>query len=110
MKLKDCTKEELIFVIGRLQLHGLTAGDYYINRALRDVEERRESQKTEEAKRLSKLANEKHLEYMKLISPYIGQPIASIPDEIIEKADAAQKECETANLRWFKLMGIKIKK
>ncbi len=110
MKLKDCTKEELIFVIGRLQFYGLDVGDYYINRALRDVEERRESQKIEEAKRLLKHANEKHLEYMKLISPYIGQPITSIPDEVVEKADAAQKEFETANLRWCKLMGIKTKK
>lgn len=110
MKLKDCTKEELIFVIERLRFYGLTAGDYYISRALRDVEERREIQKIEEAEQLSKLANEKHLEYVKLISSYIGQPITSIPDEIVKKADAAQKECEAAHLRWFKLMGIKIKK
>ena len=110
MKLKDCTKEELIFVIGRLQFYGLTAGDYYIGRALRDVEERRESRKMEEAKRLSKLASEKHLEYMDLIRPYIGRPITDIPEEIIKKADAAKKECAAVNLKWFKLMGIKIKK
>lgn len=110
MKLKDCTKEELIFVIERLQFYGLTAGDYYISRALCDVEERRESQRNEEANRLSKLANEKHLEYLDLIRPYVGQPITSIPEEVIKRADAAQKECDAANLKWFKLMGIKIKK
>lgn len=110
MKLKDCTKDELIFVIERLKFYGLTAGDYYVNRALSDVAERRENQKHEEAERLVKLANEKHLEYMDLVRPYIGQPIANMPKEIIQKADAAQKECESANLKWFKLMGIKIKR
>lgn len=110
MTLKDCTKDELIFVIDRLKLYGLTSGDYYVNRALSDVAERRENQKHEEARRLAELANEKHLEYMDLICPYVGQPITSIPKEIIQKADAAQKACESANLKWFKLMGIKIKR
>ncbi len=44
MKLKDCTKEELIFVIERLQFYSLS-GDYYVQRALGDVEEEREARK-----------------------------------------------------------------
>ena len=110
MTLKDCTKDELIFVIERLQFYGLTAGDYYVRRALCDVEERREEQKAEKARQLSEYANKKHREYMGLIGPYVGRPIADIPDDIAQKADAAQKECEAANLKWFRLMGIKIKR
>jgi len=44
VKLKDCTKEELIFVIERLQFYSLS-GDYYVQRALGDVEEEREARK-----------------------------------------------------------------
>ena len=42
--MKDCTKEELIFVIERLQFYSLS-GDYYVQRALGDVEEEREARK-----------------------------------------------------------------
>ena len=46
MTLKDCTKEELIFVIERLQLYTLS-GTEYVQRALEDVEMRREERKHE---------------------------------------------------------------
>ena len=52
MKLKDCTKAELIFVIKRLQLYSLSDG-HYIQLALRDVEEEREARKLREARQLS---------------------------------------------------------
>lgn len=51
MTLKDCTKEELIFVIKRLQFYSLSS-DYYVRRALCDVEEEREHRRLEEARRL----------------------------------------------------------
>ncbi len=41
MTLKECTKEELIFVIKRLQMYSLSDG-HYIRLALLDVEEERE--------------------------------------------------------------------
>lgn len=52
MTLRDCTKEELIFVIERLQFYHLS-GDYYIQRALCDVAEQREERKLEDARRLT---------------------------------------------------------
>ena len=51
MRLKDCTKEELIFVIKRLQMYSLSDG-HYIRLALRDVEEERETRKLREARQL----------------------------------------------------------
>ena len=45
MKLKDCTKAELIFVIKRLQMYSLSDG-HFIQLALRDVEEEREARRT----------------------------------------------------------------
>lgn len=110
MTLKDCTKEELIFVIERLQFYGIDSGDYYVRRALSDVEERRDERKIERMRRLTKLADAKNREYTELLAPYEGQPFINIPDEVLRKADAAQKECRAANLEWFKLAGIKIRK
>jgi hypothetical protein len=52
MKLSDCTKEELLFVIKRIQFYSLS-GDYYVQRALGDVKEEREARKLREARRLS---------------------------------------------------------
>ena len=110
MTLKDCTKDELIFVIERLQFYGLTAGDYYVRRALCDVEERREEQKHSKADQLLNRAALKQLEYIHLLEPYEGKPLVDIPEDVIKKASAAQKECEAANREWMKLMGIKTKK
>lgn len=67
MKLKDCTKEELLFVIERLQLYNLS-DDYYIQRVLCDVKERRASRKLEEARRLSALFSQKWQEYIDILS------------------------------------------
>ena len=110
MTLKDCTKEELIFVIKRLQFYGLTTGDYYIRRALCDVEERREDKKHAEAMRLAAYSHQKRQEYIDLLTPYEGKPLIDIPDSVIKKADAAMKEAQKADRQWNKLMGIKITK
>ena len=48
MKLKDCTKEELIYVIERLQLYN-PSQKHFLFRALNDVEMRREEKKFDEA-------------------------------------------------------------
>ncbi len=66
MKLKDCTKAELIFVIKRLQLYSLSDG-HYIQLALRNVEEEREARKLREARQLSGLQNQKMQEYIALM-------------------------------------------
>lgn len=110
MTLKDCTKEELIFVIERLHMYELTSSDYYVRRALCDVEERREMRKHERMKQLSELSAQKQREYAALLAPYEGQPFVNIPDDVLLKADELQKESRAANLEWFKLAGIKIRK
>lgn len=66
MKLKDCTKAELIFVIKRLQMYSLSDG-HFIQLALRDVEEEREARRLREARQLSGLQNQKMQEYIALL-------------------------------------------
>lgn len=105
MNLKDCTKDELIFVIKRLQLYSLSDG-HYIQLALRDVEEEREARKLEEARRLSGLQNQKMQEYIALMRPYEGMPLKDIPENVFAKADAALQEARAADMKWRKLMGF----
>ncbi|MEY8386697.1 hypothetical protein AALC17_05255 [Oscillospiraceae bacterium 38-13] len=105
MKLSDCTKEELIFVIERLQLYNLS-DNYYIQRVLCDVEERRESRRLEEARCLSALFSQKWQEYIDILSPYDGKLLKDIPPEVLNRADTAMKEVQAADMKWRKLMGI----
>ncbi len=106
MTLKDCTKEELIFIIKRLQFYSFSGGSYYVDRALRDVEYERESKRLAEAKRLSSHAAQKLQEYIDLLAPYEGKRIIDIPDSVIKKADVAMKAAQAADSKWDKLMGI----
>lgn len=104
MTLKDCTKEELIFVIKRLQFYHLS-GEYYIQRALCDVEEERERRRLEEARRLAALQNQKMQEYISLMRPYEGVSLMNVPEDVLNQADAAIKESQAADMKWRKLMG-----
>ena len=110
MTLKDCTKDELIFVIERLQFYGLTAGDFYIRRALCDVEDKRERRKYEEIERLSGVMSKKAREIDQLYLPYDDNPYCQIPDDVVAKAEIIAREYDKARLKWYKLMGIKTKK
>ena len=105
MKLKDCTKAELIFVIKRLQLYSLSDG-HYIQLALRDVEEEREARKLREARQLSGLQNQKMQEYIALMRPYEGVPLKDIPEDVFAKADAVLREARAVDMKWRKLMGF----
>lgn len=105
MTLKDCTKEELIFVIKRIQLYSLS-NDHCVQRALCDVAEQREERKPDEARRLSALQNQKMQEYISLMRPYEGRSLMDVPEDVLNRADAAIKEAHSADMKWRKLMGI----
>lgn len=105
MTLRDCTKEELIFVIKRLQFYSLS-NDHCVQRALGDVEEEREARKLREAQRLSALQNQKMQEYISLMSPYDGAPLMDIPEDVFSRAHAALQEARAADIKWRKLMGF----
>nr|WP_326174971.1 hypothetical protein [uncultured Oscillibacter sp.] len=105
MKLKDCTKAELIFVIKRLQMYSLSDG-HFIQLALRDVEEEREARRLREARQLSGLQNQKMQEYIALMRPYEGVPLKDIPEDVFAKADAVLREARAVDMKWRKLMGF----
>ena len=106
MKLKDCTKAELIFVIKRLQLYSLSDG-HYIQLALRDVEEEREARKLREAPAaVGSPESEKCRNISHLMRPYEGVPLKDIPEDVFTKADAVLQEARSADMKWRKLMGF----
>lgn len=107
MTLKDCTKDELIFVIERLKFYGFTAGDHYIRRALNDVEMQREDRKFEQSRQLREQAQKKFEEYSDLVRAYEGKPISDIPAGIMNKAAAIAREYDELNRKWLKVAGIK---
>ena len=105
MKLKDCTKEDLIYVIERLQLYN-PSQKHFLFRALNDVEMRREEKKFDEAKRISAYSSQKRQEYIDLLAPYEGKRLIDIPASVLEKADTAMREAQKADCKWNKIMGI----
>lgn len=109
MKLKDCTKEELIFVIKRLQFYSLS-NDHCVQRALGDVEEEREARKLEEARRLTDVRLQNLQQYNELLGPYEGKSFSDIPQDVMDRAVAALERYEAADMKWRKLMGIHVAK
>lgn len=106
MTLKDCTKEELIFVIERLQSYNLSS-DYYVRRALCDVAEQREERKLEKARRLMDVRLQNLQQYNDLLGPYEGKPFSDIPQDVLDQAISALERYEGAEKKWMRLMGIR---
>lgn len=106
MTLNDCTKAELLYVIGHLKSCLFSGGDYQVSRALTDIEYKREKAKLSEAKKLSDLSRRKMKEYIDLLSPYEGKTLGDVPSSVLKAAHRAMKEAKAADDKWLKLMGI----
>lgn len=103
MTLKQCTKEDLIWIIDKLCQMALGDGEYYLNIALNDLQHQKNIKRIHEADRYAKLAAEKRREYAKLLEPYEGKSFFSIPMEICKKADKLMEEAQKADMQWRKL-------
>lgn len=105
MTLTNCTKEELIFIIERLQLYN-PSQKHFVLRALNDVAMQREEKKLARADQFADLSFKKRQEYIDLLAPYEGKRLVDIPASVLKKADAAMREAQKADCRWNKIMGI----
>lgn len=105
MTLKDCTKEELIYIVnyiaGRI---GLQNKDYYIKSALSEVEYERKRKKLDRAEELNQLSAKKRAEYIELLKGYDGMKLVEIPLGVIYEAEALLKEAEKADKEFDKIM------
>lgn len=108
MKLQDCTRDELIFIIDQFKLHSLSSGEYYLTQALNDVELKRQEKMFAEADRLAGLAYQKRMEYIDLLSPYEGVPIIDVPLEVMDEAAVLLKEAQALGRKANRLLGIRL--
>lgn len=108
MKLTDCTKAELLWVIDRADVLSLGGCCRYTGMALRELECKRERARLDKADELAKTAKKYADEYCAIMKHYDGRRLIDIPTDVIKKADAALKRSREANAQWAKLMGIKI--
>ena len=104
MTLKDCTKEELIYIIKHLTHFDIS--NFHLNQALNDVRYERERKKFDEADKLNKIWAENTRKYCEVLKPYEGMRIIDIPREVIEKAEEYRKAADEANKKYEKIMNI----
>lgn len=104
-KLRKLSKEDLIWCILEYEKHNL--GWPSVDTILADLQYKKEEEKIDRCKKLSKKAHDKTMEYYALIKPYEGKPLAEVPDEVYEQAAKLLREAETADKEWFRLSGIK---
>lgn len=108
MKLQDCTKAELLWVIEQAERHSLGNISYCIEMALVDLKHKREIDLMYQAKEQLEIANKSAMEYVEILKPYEGKKISEVPMDVLKKADSALKRSRIANRKWAKLMGIKM--
>lgn len=104
MTLEQCSKADLLWVIGRMCMYGL--GKRELNRALDDLDYEKEKARINEADKYAKLAHEKRQDYIDLLHPYSGMKLGDIPTSVLKKASELQKQADAADQKWAKLMGV----
>ena len=107
MKLSDCTKADLLWIIKTMCKYDLS--DRNLRLALNDLEYEKEQERLDRADHLVKTAFAASQRYIELIKPYEGMPLTDVPMDVLKQADAAMAESRAANKQWAKLMGVKMK-
>lgn len=106
MNLTDCTKSELIWVIEQAGKLSLGNTEYYIDRALNDLQFQREMERIEKAEKLTEISRKATEEYVQLLKPYEGK-LSEVPLDVLRKADLALKRSKEANEKYCRLMRVK---
>ena len=107
MKLNDCTKADLLWLIKRMCQ--LNLSDRALHTALRDLEYHKEREQTGKAQQQLEIQRAATNRYIEILRAYEGKPISAVPMAVLEEADAALAEARAADRKWRKLMGVKVK-
>lgn len=100
MTLKDCTKEELIFIINRLSW----LNESHLQTILHDVEYERVKKKLEEAEKLNRVASDYRQKFNEILKKHKDKKLTDIPLSEIKEAEHYLKEAEKADKKYEKLM------
>lgn len=106
MKLSQCSKTDLLWIIDRLRMMRLSGFDSYLNRALSDLLFKKTEERLDAANKYMEISCQKRQEWIELLAPYVGLPIKDIPLQVLEQADALLKAAQAADKKWGKLMKI----
>ena len=104
MKLRDCTKAELLWVIQRAREHSLGSINGYIDHALSDLRFQRAEDRLKRAEELSKEADQARGKFVELMRPYDGKRYMDIPRNILEAAKAAIQRADKLDREYLKIM------
>lgn len=99
MKLTNCTKAELIFVVERL-----AQSSPLLPVVLFEVKLRRMEDINGKADVQIQIVAEARQRACDLLYPYRGQPTVSIPEQVLEEAASAMADADRADRRWEELM------
>ena len=101
MTLKECTKEELIYILNRISR--FSDYDYHINLALNEIEYKHQMKKIDEAQKWAEIAHDKRKEALELLKCYEGHKFSDIPPEILTQARKLFDEATAADNKWEKI-------
>lgn len=104
MTLKECTKEELMFIINRFKHYAFSQGDYYLQRCLHDLEYERAKKKIAEAENWSKVSDSCRQRYIEIMKKYEGAKLIDIPISELKEAEQCLKDAERADKKYVKIM------
>lgn len=107
MTLAECTKDELIWLIKRIEKREYMTAKAAVAQALIDLEFERQQRRFREADSAMAKAFKVIEQYNALMAPYAGRNLADIPLPILEKAAAFVEERDKQWAIADKLMGIK---
>lgn len=106
MRLSDCTKADLLWVVKHLCSHYLSGGEYFLERTLNDLSFQKEQERLDEARKYAAIADSARKRWVSLMAPYDGWRLLDIPIDVIQEADAAMQEAKAADNKWQQLMGF----
>ena len=103
VNLAKYTKEDLIWII---EYFIKWKGEFYFERAISELEYKKDIDRIHEAEKYAMAANEKRMAYCDLLAPYDGKPIKDIPLTVLNMAEKLMKEAQAADKKYMKLMGL----
>lgn len=103
MKLEECTKEELMFMIKRITEDSFIS-HFKVRAILADIEMKRTSKIAQEADRWAELAADYRNQYTEILKKYGHLKVADMPHDAIKKADNCLKQARMCDRKWEECM------
>lgn len=103
MRIKDCTKEELIFLLKKLTDDSFSA-KFKLVSYLSEIEIKRSNKYIREADHWADRAEDFRKQYAEVLKPYRYCKVVDIPIHIIKEAERCLKEAEQCDRLWQECM------